>query len=216
MTPNKYEERILGYIDVLGWSSLINQSTTDQAIITELLEALDLTRRDLENQPHLHLVQVTHFSDHVCISCPATMKHAIAAISIVLGSMTLKLLEKGFPVRGALVAGPLIHSGTRILGPALIEAHEIESRVAKYPRIVLSDRAVGYALLCRDDRLFPQDADGLTFLDVFAPLDTDEEIEAIRTAIVKRGAMQETLDFRSKKCWLLNQLRRRQAALKSA
>jgi hypothetical protein len=75
---------------------------------------------------------------------------------------------------------------------------------------------LAYVLLCKNPTGFSQDADGLTFLDVVAALDTEERIEAIRTAIVKRGAMQEPLDVRSKKCWLLEQLRRRQAALKSA
>lgn len=215
MTPNKYEERILGYLDVLGWSSLIRQSRTEQAIVAELLEALDVTRQSWEDRNPQHMVQVAHFSDHVCISCPAEMEHAMTAISVIVGAMALSLLEKGFLVRGALVAGPLIHAGTRILGPALIEAHEIESRVAKYPRIVLSDRALGYALLEPETRILSQDTDGLTFLDVVSILDKEERIEATRTAIVRRGPMQEPLDIRSKKCWLLDQLRRRQAALKS-
>ncbi len=49
------------------------------------------------------------------------------------------LIEKGILFRGGLTIGNIIHNenGT-VFGQALIDAYQLETKSAKYPRIVLS------------------------------------------------------------------------------
>ena len=59
--------------------------------------------------------------------------------------MTLELSRK-VPLRGALSVGSCVELGIGDpYGPVLAEAHDIESKVACYPRIVVSGKAVEFA-----------------------------------------------------------------------
>ena len=86
------------------------------------------------------------------------------------------LVGNGLYPRGAIVVGDLAHAenGT-ILGPALLDAHDIERSVAKYPRIIVSGEAA--PLLKRvvgqnptkygPSQVRTDRADGLRFFDIF-------------------------------------------------
>ncbi len=53
------------------------------------------------------------------------------------------LLEKGILFRGGMTIGNIIHNdnGT-VFGQDLIDAYQLESKSAKYPRIILSDKLI--------------------------------------------------------------------------
>jgi hypothetical protein len=220
MPESVYQNRVLGYFDILGWSELIRESERRPEIISDLEAAIKAAAEGWEerHQTPQHIVQFAQFSDHVCISSLADRENAITFVAIAVGALTLRLLNMGYPTRGALVAGPLFHTGNRIFGPALVEAHEIESKVAKYPRLVFSDRALQLAGSVPPPArvLRRQDVDGLMFLDLFAALDTADDVERVRRAIEGRPPPRETLDVRAKRSWLLEYLRKRKEELRSA
>ena len=56
--------------------------------------------------------------------------------------LIVDLLHMGFLTRGAIVVGDLYHRDNIIFGPALVEAHTIESREAFYPRVIVSRTAL--------------------------------------------------------------------------
>ncbi len=123
-----------------------------------------------------------------------------AALYSVLGAAALALLAglaQEVPSRGAITLG----TGTEIdlgnfYGPALVMAYEMESQIAEYPRVVLSQEAVEFAHrrsgFSRDaeiERLLVQhhesppallctDSDGLTIVDFMG-----KEIQSIVSAI---------------------------------
>jgi hypothetical protein len=217
MSPLRYENRVLGYFDILGWSDLIRKSEKTPDIIPDLEGALKSTGDIWDGRPRTpeHVVQFAQFSDHVCISTLATHDKAVAFIGISVGALVLKLLQMGYATRGALVVGPLVHAGNRIFGPALVEAHEIESKVAKYPRLVLSGRALELAAALPRNVL-RKDIDGLSFLDVFAVLDSPDQVQEIRRALDDNPPTRDSLDIRAKRGWLLEYLRRRDEELRRA
>lgn len=66
----------------------------------------------------------------------------LGTIFLDFASYQLALALEGFFVRGGISIGPHYMDEYLVYGPALIEAHAIEEKLACVPRIVLSDEAV--------------------------------------------------------------------------
>ncbi len=98
----------------------------------------------------------------------------------------------GFLIRGGISIGRLFHSDNFIFGDALIKAYELESKYAKYPRIILDDEVIEIATKYGEHspqeeedyykELVTRDDDGWLYLDYFEkamsefdnPLETDK------------------------------------------
>ena len=85
----------------------------------------------------LHGVEVGQFSDCVAISAPLVPDTNLPMLIIRVEIMQQVLLEGGFLTRGAITKGKLYQQGHTVIGPALIEAVEME-KTARFPRVVLS------------------------------------------------------------------------------
>ena len=70
-------------------------------------------------------------------------------------------------VRGGVTIGKLHHSGGVVFGEAMVDAYRLESRVAIYPRVVVSSRI--YTLLPNRERI-AQDTDGIWYLKYLSEL----------------------------------------------
>jgi hypothetical protein len=207
--PAQYERRTLAYFDILGWKDVVQASVEEPALVSHLVAALsapDFQARILKGS----VMKITRFSDHVCFSVPGIGPPSIRSIATNTNMAVHNLMRLGFCVRGALVDGFLIHDQQQIFGPALLDAHYIESRVAKYPRIVLSesvakwfeDDSIGF-LQRHTPRL--KDRDGLSCLDVLANIGRSE-IQWIRQAIQNREPKKPDMDVRAKRNWIMSYL----------
>ena len=140
-TPKAYQPRIIAFIDVLGWSYLVEKSvdSTDEfnklsraaSQLAWLSAASEWQRRFFRehgNGDNLTL-DVTHFSDILLISCPLDSPAVHSVISHVQLICQALLLE-GLYTRGAITTGLLYHADNVAFGPALIEAYGLESRVS--------------------------------------------------------------------------------------
>jgi len=86
---------------------------------------------------------ITQFSDSFVISCPA---YNSSSCSLLLTTIYLInqmfFVNMGMMMRGGISKGLLIHEENGALfGPSMIEAYELESKSAIYPRIILSPSA---------------------------------------------------------------------------
>jgi hypothetical protein len=92
--------------------------------------------------------------------------------------MQVALFNKDIIVRGGLCVGQIVANGAETFGPALVRAYELESKVAKWPRIVLDspllDHLLASPLLRRHtireerayiDKLVSRDSDGQYYVD---------------------------------------------------
>ncbi|MCR4317544.1 MAG: hypothetical protein NUW37_14485, partial [Planctomycetes bacterium] len=79
-------------------------------------------------------------NSHGDVTVVPLLKMLMAASALMLTSLAGKA-----PLRGAIVVGlgMEIEPG-KFYGPALAEAHHIESKISEYPRVVLSDEAVNF------------------------------------------------------------------------
>jgi hypothetical protein len=98
--------------------------------------------------------------------------------------LIVDLLHMGFLTRGAIVVGDLFHRDNVIFGPALLEAYQIESREAFYPRIIVSNKALEeLADDVGDDGLVIDDGSGRKVLNPFWLGFTVEDPEREQQAI---------------------------------
>lgn len=143
MTAESYNERYLAFIDVLGFSNLVNQSRNDAAVVTQLRDALsDVSAKALAARSEELGLEATSFSDTVVISAPvgeAELLHMLQTID----EFGYGLLRRNMLFRGALVRGQLLHRPDLIFGPALIDAYNLETTRSFHPRIMLDSNVYG-------------------------------------------------------------------------
>jgi hypothetical protein len=219
-----YERRALFYFDILGWSELVRQSATRPDKLYDIERALVACSDLADSLPVGDVLCVGQFSDHFVISALPTPQ-GLGVIRDVTMIAVRTLLLDGHCVRGALVVGDLVHRRNRIYGPALLDAVYIESRVAKYPRVVFSDAAVRLAdeldgqtfsivgkpsgEILRMNSRVPRrkDADGLTYLDVIGQFNGVGLSRIQRHFAAQIESLDESnLDVRAKLQWLVNEI----------
>jgi len=138
MPPNnqseavEYEDRYVLFVDMLGFSELVRSG---QWQAKHVLAALAKAKR--VSSPENDFMRSTHFSDCIVISVPAD---DLGFLNITQSAffLAIELVQNRVLLRGGIVRGQLFHGKEHVFGPALIEAYELESRVAKTPRIILS------------------------------------------------------------------------------
>ena len=183
--PAPYEDRYLALVDVLGWSDIIARSITDRSVLSPISEAAELMSMapdwaDETNQITQSLeiegfnlasdVRSSNFSDHFAISVPVDDVAEVTFQFMVVGICN-RLLECEHYTRGAIVRGLVRHTRALLYGPALVEAHRLESQVAKYPRILIAPEAEPAFRTFR-----PRcDFDGMKHLDILNAHKPDEK-----------------------------------------
>lgn len=150
-----YEQKIIGYVDILGWSSSCEDSSTfphlreaTQTIASHAQNFSDSLKRVLRNTQGVHTevtdqhcgVEFSFFSDNFAVSVPIQNPDIVFKI---LAYASHHLLLCGFSVRGAVALGDLYHNRGIIFGPALVGAVELE-KVAEYPRILCSNELIQF------------------------------------------------------------------------
>jgi hypothetical protein len=190
-SPSQYEIKLFAYVDVLGWTNLIEKSVGDKhsfqlAVLNHehlksMTSALQIQKEffnEIGQPQHGPSVEVTQFSDTIVFSCPVD-KPLYFGMLLNLYSTCAKLLEHGLYTRGALTVGQIYHKDDSVFGPALIQAHSLEQHVAVYPRIVVDETAAMLLKLheatvktepsFRQYSLTRLDTDGVSFLNVLTP-----------------------------------------------
>jgi len=160
-----YEKRIVVYIDILGVKDFSTKLAGNPKLRETIFKSLRGIKRfstTLKKNPlrQHHLFQkweqmmpkaravlsdcqATFFSDHIVISKPAKIGLIPIEWLITDASFLINCLHmNGFVVRGAITVGNLFHKNNVVFGEALVEAHRIESQIAKTPRIIFSDAAL--------------------------------------------------------------------------
>lgn len=175
-----YENRIVAFIDILGFKELIKQSENDNHKINfiynilnqfknlektenwgiDLIEVEESAQyKGLNNFKIQENVNITAFSDSIVISVKAELEnlnHSFSTFIAKIAYFGSLLMEEGILIRGGITYGKLIHNSTGIMfGQAMIDAYMLESKNAKFPRILLSDKLMNlleYPLLRKVNR----------------------------------------------------------------
>jgi len=182
-----YEESFVAYLDFLGFSEASMQldDSTRQKVL-ELLRSLVALRGEFSAVPdqsgHSIRPAVSTFSDHIVISYGLdtlrdTAKLTTEVIPFIIfaqlhgliSAIAAAALRLGFLIRGGATIGKLYHANGVVFGEALVEATQLETRTAVYPRVILSSTV---SRLGQDwlKTLVTRDDDGIYCLDYITNL----------------------------------------------
>ncbi len=165
----EYNNRVVAFIDILGFSSLIENLNTDPTLHKKLYSVLrrikiykDSSTQDNTAQSNL---EVSVFSDSIVISSAVEDFHSVIWASIHLQA---DLLSFGILTRGGVSHGKTVHEDDILYGEGMLKSYKLESQAAIYPRILVDNDILKLAndnyrllFLCKD-------FDGLWYLDPFS------------------------------------------------
>jgi hypothetical protein len=247
----KYEKRIIAFIDILGFRELIKDSEKNPATLEKIYEIInyfknwekpeswnlktieieeDAQNKGLANFDLSNKSTCTCFSDSIVVSIKisdgdvnALLSNLIANISYI-GSY---IIQKGILFRGAITIGNIIHQDNGIiLGQGFIDAYNLESKLATFPRIVVSDKLIkelNYPLEAKRNRYpyhqyLTRDKDGCVGFNQLKYFEVVQSWTEIKEDILKdaldktRNVIIDGLDFsfelpsvHSKYHWLKNE-----------
>jgi hypothetical protein len=173
-----YENRIILFLDFLGFKEIVERTKADRQYLHNLLDAIDLLHQVGRDDAELSKSQrITTFSDAVVLSYAVDEESAVFYLLTDVAFAIIELASKGFIVRGAITLGKLIHTNKYLVGPAMVRAYELESKVAKYPRVLVDTRLVSVARKAHSERhtgnhearyvssFLMKDSDGHRFID---------------------------------------------------
>jgi hypothetical protein len=134
-----YEDRYVAFIDILGFREMVGRMRRAPKFYEDVLSALSAMRRTLPPREEKAAtdLRVQTFSDSIVLSTLPT-PDGLWHLLFVVHDLTDALLPRGIFIRGGVAKGRMHHEDDVLLGEAMIEAYDIESKVAGHPRIVLS------------------------------------------------------------------------------
>lgn len=159
-SPNKdvalanYSNRVVCFLDILGFTDLFVRSGRDQegnpntTLYDQVLSAFEEVvagaaskKSYLEEKNVLPQgsVDITYFSDSVVISCSRTTHGAEGRVLQRAGTLARQLLLRGLASRGGIDYGVTYHKQGIVFGEGMFRAYYLESKVANFPRIVVSE-----------------------------------------------------------------------------
>jgi hypothetical protein len=181
--------RLIAFIDLLGFRSVLGNAdaTRQQTILTALREVANQERNFEVKVEHRSdrersitvFPAITCFSDNVLVSYDLSeLGHAggaylgLMAIRNLACALAHRAREFDCLVRGAVTIGQLYHKDRVAFGSGLVDAYELESRVAFFPRIIVTPSVFEtfHAFAAKDgkssdDRAMFRDTDGYWCLD---------------------------------------------------
>jgi hypothetical protein len=151
--------KIIAFVDILGFSKMIEDyDKGDHQILESLIHATNNAGNFIkapakENDEFAFnfrdCIEAKLFSDCLCVSVPLEFGNKYNTYNIYdlfwffyqyLSGYQILLLEKGIFTRGAITIGSYYSDENIIFSGGLVEAYNLESKVANYPRIIISKK----------------------------------------------------------------------------
>lgn len=149
----KYTDNVVAFIDVLGFSKLVQKSVendSDLERVNELVkllgDAIPVLDRNV-TAPKEAVPKHIYISDSIILCVKNFVEvngkeyYGLNTIVMRCIQLTHLLTYAGYLVRGGIDIGKVWMSETNIVGPAYQKAYQLESQEAEYPRITLSAEA---------------------------------------------------------------------------
>ena len=174
----KLQNYYLAYFDVLGYKAFFNEGESDhQRFLKDILGTLDYVKSQVnEFSSFSSRIGLRVYSDNFLLYIKEEGQdkviedfNALAALTSVVALIQVKILAQyRILLRGGITKGEFYVDENIIFGKGLIQAVEIESNKAIYPRVVID--VDNFSLMNYDSLwkyLIKKDDDGIYFVDYF-------------------------------------------------
>ncbi len=131
----KYEKRLILFLDFLGFSEVVATTAKKPGELVKLIKAMDELKKITAEG--FVLKRHTHFSDSIVVSYRIDKQAAAFQLLSAIAFGVIRMVEYGYLLRGAVTIGDLYHSRVHVVGPAMVKAYYMESKEAKYPRVIV-------------------------------------------------------------------------------
>jgi hypothetical protein len=182
-----YENRIVLFLDILGFRSIIDKTVEKNFDNTKAIETLyknlteikeflisRLKQKQMLQYSNISL-KVTQFSDSIIISFVNDDNSTLLNLIRTIQELILKLVNNGILCRGAISYGKLIHDNRVIFGPALNDAYETETKAALYPRIILDKSLIEIGKQSKTSTLFQESINNEDIILGYLTQDSDDK-----------------------------------------
>jgi hypothetical protein len=129
-----YQRRVVVFYDFLGWKNHITEAGLAPANLRDLRQLILRHTRMLAVKTDL-AVRTSSFSDNMVVTQVPDDRTKMLIQHLANAQLASALV--GFLVRGGITVGNVVHDDEVVFGPGLNRAYELETSVAKYPRIIL-------------------------------------------------------------------------------
>ena len=179
-----YIQALVTFIDILGFKEMVKTDKAGSAVRDVLFQLRSFGTMDLEERAYFGF-STYNFSDSVT-RCTPLLHHEglksdhellineIEELTYIQGELS----AKGILIRGGIACGGIYTGEHEVFGPAFIDAYTLESKHARYPRIIVHPNLLkthatsgesGYGIYAEDKlRLTREDTDGFHFVDYLA------------------------------------------------
>lgn len=133
---------LVAFIDILGFSSMVEEDSkgSNPKFLPVFLDVFDEVAGSAEGSG----CDVKMFSDSIIVEAELTPSNVVGLLGIA-ASMQKLFLKRNILVRGGIAFGKHFSNERVTFSQALINAYHLESKVAKFPRIVINDDVLNFA-----------------------------------------------------------------------
>ncbi len=140
----KMKESVVCYIDILGFEEMIKKAVKNNnanCLLKRLYNSIKDNVAFINPSPS-SVGEIKIFTDNIVIGRPIfdDGESDLGNIFLNFARYQISLAIEGFFVRGGISVGEYYANEYISFGPALLEAHRIESKIADTPRIVLDQK----------------------------------------------------------------------------
>ncbi len=177
----KYTNKLIAYLDVLGIRQLIedNRKGKEHIAIDKIEEMRKIVSISSNISDSIEEFNFLHISDSFVFVCKP--KSVISLIELLATIQTRIINECKFLLRGAITVGDTIirEHGKFIIGPAYIQAFQLQEDDAIYPRIIVDKGVIAQLKKSRAsiDKYLKQDSDKEYFIDYITVYRDREELK---------------------------------------
>lgn len=196
------KDHIVVFLDLLGFSDRMKAAGGDPAAANALLQEYSRVMTPalrVFEEKHSDLFQYKGFTDNFVLATPLRDGlHPEGRFGTILRQVSdfqLQLALAGWFVRGGIAVGHFFMDQRLVFGPALLEAYDLEWRVARDPRVVLSadckDWARSFLEFYLDKEDAPQnsylliDVDGHAFVNYLDSVGLDYRSPAVEEMVAR-------------------------------
>lgn len=143
-----YAKRVVCFLDILGFRDIVAKTIDGHGVIqsarvaaiTKALRRLS----DIQPSPDNYFLsrRITQFSDSIVISFDIAEPACVFFTLLDILHLQIDLVVGGVLCRGGVAVGHMHHSSEHLFGPAMIAAYDLESKIARFPRVIVAPEVI--------------------------------------------------------------------------